>query len=165
MLEQTIGIPLVPSESSLPSPLLTNAVSNRPLMCCFCLLVRAGFACTESAVLLIPVTGLIFKYLTTFQTGRQRKGKWMSQRLRSSYAALSSGLLRREMYRRSTVLNNGACHFSVILLRGTKCAARLDRDIVRLVSRPGGVHSRWFWADEFPLDVLDSLHLTYCSCR
>src|SRR6266404_4922093 len=116
----------------------------------------------ESAVLFTPVTGSTFKYLMAFQTGRLRKGKWMSQRLRSSCAALSSGLFRREMYRRNAILNSGACHFSVIWFRWTTYAARLERDIVRLISRPGSAQSRWFWADGSPL--VDALHLMYCSC-
>src|ERR1700679_892141 len=117
----------------------------------------------ESAVLFIPVTGSVFKYLTTFQTGRLRNGRWMSQRLRSSCAALSPGSFKREMYRRNAVLNNGACHFSMILFKATNSAGRLERDIVRLISRPGGVQSCWVWADELPAP--DVLHLMYCSCR
>src|SRR6266852_9130056 len=48
----------------------------------------------------------------------------------------------------------------MILLRGTKCAAHLDRDIVWLIFRVGGHQSCWIWADGFP--VLDVLHLMYC---
>ena len=84
----------------------------------------------------IPVTGSNFKYLTTFQTGRLRNGRWMSQRLRPALRSIEFRVVfRREMYRRNAVPNNGACHFSVILFRGTTYGARLERDIARLISR------------------------------